>query len=114
MKLIKNLIQIWKNRSNIFDGIFNRFITREHIELVAKARIDVCTGCPLFDTKGTSCMIPGTTPCCSACGCKLSFKTRALSAECEHPDGPRWIATITQDQEDKIYKRLNYNPDDNI
>lgn len=111
-KLLSNISQIWKNRSSIMEGILNRFITKEHIELTAAARMSACRSCPLLDLIGSSCMVPGTQPCCSECGCSLSFKTRSLSAECPHPVDPRWKAVTTQEQEDKIYKRLNYNPDE--
>lgn len=55
--------------------------------------------------------MPGTEPCCGACGCSLSFKTRSLASECAHPDGPLWEAILTQEEEDIIYKKLNYNPE---
>ena len=56
-------------------------------------------------------MVPGTAPCCSVCGCKLALKTRSLSSECPHPDGPKWKAKMTSEQEDAYYKKINYNPD---
>jgi hypothetical protein len=43
-----------------------------------------------MDTVGTSCMLVGTQPCCSACGCSLSMKLRSPDSECAHPDGPKW------------------------
>lgn len=55
--------------------------------------------------------MPGTQPCCEVCGCKLSFKTRSLASECPHPDGSKWVAQMTQEEEDKYYKEINYNPD---
>jgi hypothetical protein len=45
-----------------------------------------------MDNIGTSCMIVGTHPCCSACGCSLSMKLRSPDSECAHPDGPKWKA----------------------
>ena len=73
--------------------------------------MSVCMNCPLIDTEGSKCMVPGTAPCCSACGCKLGFKTRSLSSECAHPDGPRWQAILKTEEEDKLYQDINYNPD---
>jgi hypothetical protein len=73
--------------------------------------MDVCLTCPILDTKGDKYLIPGTAPCCGECGCKLSFKTRSLSSECPHPDGPRWEAVLDQTEEDKLYADINYNPD---
>ncbi len=73
--------------------------------------MEICLKCPLIDNEGFMCMIPGTAPCCSACGCKLAFKTRSLSSECAHPTEPKWRAVITQEEEDKMYADINYNPD---
>lgn len=114
MKLLKKIKQIWKSKYQIIEGITNRYITKEHIELVAKARMDVCNACPLLDRTGAKCIIPGTGICCGQCGCVTSFTTRSLSYSCPHPDGPRWKAVTSEEQENKIYERLNYNPDDNI
>ena len=71
----------------------------------------LCEDCPLIDKTGGYCLAPGTQPCCSVCGCKLAFKTRSRASECPHPDGPRWLATMTQDAEDELYSSINYNPD---
>jgi len=59
-------------------------------------------------------MIPGTQPCCSACGCKLSFKIRSLSSKCAHPDGPKWKALLSQEEEDNLYEKIEYNPDKEV
>lgn len=55
--------------------------------------------------------MPGTQPCCSICGCKLAYKTRSLSSSCPHPDGPKWKATMTEQEQDELYLNINYNPD---
>ena len=71
----------------------------------------LCESCDLIDRKGTECALPGTQPCCSECGCKLSYKIRSLSSECPHPNGSRWNAILTEEDEDKFYDQINYNPD---
>ena len=96
----------------ILEGISNTVFKTPEIELVAEARMDICKKCPLLDVEGSKCMIPGTAPCCGDCGCKLAFKTRSLSSECTHPDGPKWNAVLSPEEEDKLYKELNYNPND--
>jgi len=54
-----------------------------------------------MDTKGNSCLVPGTQPCCAECGCSLEFKLRAMSAEC--PLG-KWKAVMSEETEDKLNK----------
>jgi len=104
--------KIWENKAQIIEGMTNVMFKKAEIEKVAAKRLEICKACPLFDTEGTKCLVPGTAPCCGDCGCKLSFKTRALSASCTHPDGPKWTAELEQEQEDKLYNDINYNPDD--
>jgi len=50
----------------------------------------ICEKCPLLDNTGFNCLVPGTNPCCSECGCSLSLKLRSLESSCPHPDGPKW------------------------
>ena len=112
--MIKKLKTIWKNRKLIWQGLWYTLRRKEEIEAIAFERMSICETCPLLDREGTKCMVPGTAPCCSACGCKLSFKTRSLSSECADPDGPRWKAHITPEEEDKLYLEIDYNPDQEI
>ena len=93
---MKTLKQIWKNRKQIIEGITNAVIRDETVEKVAQLRMDVCNECP---SKGDECLVVGTAPCCNECGCSLSFKTKALSAEC--PLG-KWKALMTEEQEETI------------
>jgi hypothetical protein len=83
---------------------------KEDVEEIAKQRMDICTSCQLFDLEGKGCMIPGTTPCCDqrrgGCGCSLGFKTRSLSSSCPHPDGSKWEAELTQEEEDQLNQKL--------
>lgn len=93
---METLKQIWKNRKQIIEGITNAVIRDETVEKVAQLRMDMCNECP---SKGDECLVVGTAPCCNECGCSLSFKTRALSADC--PLG-KWKALMTEEQEEKI------------
>lgn len=110
MPLRKNLIQIWKSKGQILEGIANSIFKREDVEEIASHRIEVCKKCSLYDTIGTGCMVKGTEPCCNmalgGCGCSLKFKTRSLSSFCPHPDGPKWDAEMTQEEEDKLNQKL--------
>ncbi len=97
---------LWKNKKLIIEGMKNSIIKKEVVEEVASERMKVCKECPHMDTKGDSCFVPKTQPCCSLCGCTLNFKLRALSAEC---DDKRWPSLMTEDEEDE----LNFLTDDN-
>jgi hypothetical protein len=81
------------------EGIKNTVIRDEFVEDVASHRLEVCQACHHRDDEGSECVVPGTKPCCSLCGCSLSLKTRALSTEC--PDG-RWFSIITDEDAEKL------------
>lgn len=114
MNIFQKIKQIFQNRRKIAEGVKNSLFKKAEIEAVAFERLTICETCPLIDNEGSKCMIPGTAPCCSACGCKLNFKARSLSSECAHPDGPKWKAKLTQEEEDKLYLEIDYNPDHEI
>jgi len=102
----KKYIDAFKNIDKITEGIKNNIFKKEHIEAVATDRFQTCIKCSLFDAKGDDCLAPGTQPCCSDCGCSLTFKVRSLSSEC--PKG-YWDALVTEDQEDLITNQINEN-----
>ena len=102
----KKYIDAFKNIDKITEGIKNNIFKKEHIEAVATDRFQICIKCSLFDAKGDDCLAPGTQPCCSDCGCSLTFKVRSLSSEC--PKG-YWDALVTEDQEDLITNQINEN-----
>ena len=81
------------------EGVKNSVIRDEFVEDIAVHRKEICDSCEHIDLKGKACAMPGTQPCCSLCGCSLTFKTRALSTEC--PDG-RWFPLISEEDEDKL------------
>ena len=93
------LEKIWHNRKQIMEGIKNSVIRDAFVEKIAANRMELCNMCVRKDTKGSSCVMPGTQPCCNLCGCSLAFKTRSLSSEC--PD-LRWHAVLTEEEEDKL------------
>jgi hypothetical protein len=98
-----NPIQIWKNKGKILEGIKNNIFKTEHVEDIFKQRQAVCNVCVMKDEIGDKCAIPGTQPCCGACGCSLKFKLRSLSSEC--PRG-HWKAEMTQKEEDLLNETL--------
>lgn len=95
--------EIWKNRSLILEGIKNYIFTNDDIELLAKERLEKCMSCPHVDIVGKKCMMPGTEPCCSLCGCSLELKTRSLSSSCADEKNPKWKAVITEQDEDEYF-----------
>ena len=99
-----NLIKIWKNKGQIAEGILNNIFKREHVEEIANIRKEICNSCEYIDVIGTKCAVPGTSPCCSECGCSLKLKTRSLSSSC--PKG-KWRAEVTEQEEDAINKLIN-------
>ena len=110
MSLQENILRIWKNKEQILEGVKNSVFKREDVEEIAEERMKICVGCELYTTSDYGCMVPGTTPCCNesigGCGCSLKFKTRSLSSSCPHPDGPKWKAEITQQEEDALTQKL--------
>lgn len=108
MKSKKSLLQIWKAKGQILEGIANSIFKKEHVEEIATERMAICEACPVYDADGQGCAVPGTAPCCNqnkqGCGCSLYLKTRALSTEC--PLG-KWSAVLTQEEEDLLQADLN-------
>lgn len=107
--MAKTLLEVFRNRKKIFEGIRNSVFTKDTVEAIAKERDAICTGCPEKDVTGDKCLVPMTAPCCGVCGCKLAWKLRALSEECPHPDGPRWSAILTPEEEGEVNKKLGIN-----
>lgn len=97
------LIQIWKNKGKILEGITNSVFKNEHVEEVAAQRQAICDSCEFIDKTGKSCVVPGTQPCCGACGCSLALKLRSLSSAC---DKQKWEAVVTQEEEDMIKSQI--------
>lgn len=100
------LNKIWSNRKQILEGIKNSVFKQDDIEQIAAERMSICQECPDFDTKGDNCLVPGTQPCCSQCGCALEFKLRSLSSGCGNEEEPRWHALLSQEEEDALNEQL--------
>lgn len=117
MSLINKIPEIFHNRRQIWEGLKNNLIKKEHVEQVFNARLEVCKSCNLYDTTGTGCTIPGTQPCCNyhlseevngkqinGCGCSLSIKLRSLSTECPLS---KWLKIMSEQDEEILKKKLN-------
>lgn len=110
MSLKENIIQIWKAKGQILEGVTNSIFKKEDVEQIAAERMQICSSCELYTESDNGCMVPGTGPCCNqekgGCGCSLKFKTRSLSSNCPHPEGSKWEAVLTQEEEDKLNQKL--------
>lgn len=111
----KTLHQIWKNKSQILEGITNTLFKKEDIERVAAIRMEICEQCEMFDLTGKGCVVPGSQPCCShlngGCGCSLKFATRSMSKSCPVDN---WEPIMTIAQEDELNYKLNQTPESNV
>lgn len=107
---MRDIIRIWKERNKILEGIRNNVFKKADVEHIAAERMSICDTCPSLDTEGTSCIVPGTGPCCSLCGCSLALKTRALSASC---DAHKWEAVLTVQEQEAMDRHLG-NQDNSI
>ena len=96
-----NLLEIWKNRKQILEGILNKFRRKPNVERVYEDRLKICVDCPDIDIIGNKCLLPGTEPCCSLCGCSLEIKLRSLSTECPAKE-PKWKAILTEEEENQL------------
>ena len=97
----------WEARSQILEGLKNSIFVNKKIEEIASERMAICNTCDHLDKEGTNCLVPGTQPCCSLCGCCMSLKSRVLSAKC---DDNKWFPVLSQEEEDSI----NSTEDDQV
>lgn len=93
---MKKIKEIWQNRKLIFEGIWNTIFRKRYVEKIAKERLAICYDCEGLDEEGSECAVPGTQPCCIACGCSLALKTRSLSSSCPFN---HWVAVEPEDEE---------------
>lgn len=96
---LKRIFNAFRNLNNIKEGVVNSIFTKEDVEPISKGRMKICYSCSHLDSKGSKCLVPGTQPCCSECGCSLNFKTRSLSSSC--PKG-YWLAVMSEEEEEKM------------
>lgn len=62
----------------------------------------ICNDC-IYGMYDGDCEVPGTGPCCGACGCVLKFKVRSMRSQCgaaEIGKEPLWKAEDGFDEED--------------
>lgn len=98
-----SIVIVWKNKRKILEGIWNSLFPNAFVERVAAERDKLCQACPLYDATGKAenCFVKGSA-CCSFCGCKLSFKQRALSVGC---DKGVWGPVMSQEEEDAFREK---------
>lgn len=101
--MAKKLIQIWKEKGKILEGIKNSIFKDEHVEEIAATRNEICQGCEFIDRSGNLCVVPGTQPCCGSCGCSLQFLQRSLSSSCEKG---KWKAILSEEEEEALNQKL--------
>lgn len=101
---MSGVIRIWKEKGKILEGIKNRIFKNADVEHIAAERMKICATCSFLDKKGSTCIVPGTQPCCGLCGCSLALKTRALSAAC---DAHKWLAELTPEEQIAMDRHLS-------
>jgi len=99
-----SLIEVWKHKGKILEGIKNSVFKNEHVEEIAHRRDTICQSCTLIDREGSKCVMPGTQPCCGVCGCSLRLLQRSLSSSCE---AGKWAAVLSEDEADALENHLN-------
>lgn len=98
--------RIWANRKKIIEGIKNKAMKDAFVEEIYKKRMAICKTCEHFDEAGTECVMPGTQPCCGACGCSLGWKARSLASWCGDETNIRWHAALTERQEERLNSKF--------
>ncbi len=83
---------VWKSKKQILEGIKNSIFTNDTVEEISKERLSECNKCENIDLEGKSCVVPGTAPCCSLCGCCLHLATRSLSYVCKAGKWPTLVS----------------------
>lgn len=108
----ENIIKIWKNKSQIIEGITNSIFKKEDIEEIATERLTICrtNKCGFYDPEGKSdkAFYPGEESC-GCCGCKLAWKTRSLSSACALKDIgkiPLWDGILSEEENIKLKEKL--------
>ena len=95
------ITKILKNSKKILEGLKNTIIKTYRVEKIARKRLAICNDC-IYGMYDGQCEVPGTGPCCGACGCSLKLKVRSLSSECgavEIGKEPLWKAVISEEED---------------
>lgn len=75
-------MNVLRKIKHIIQGCWYKLFKNIQVEKLAARRMDICMKCPLFDSEGKNCAVPGTQPCCGDCGCSLSAATRSPDYSC--------------------------------
>lgn len=103
---MKSIIQIYKERNKIIEGLKNKVFKKAHVEEIYNERMEICNECPSLDVSGEKCAVPGTNPCCGECGCSLSLKARSLASECPLK---KWLAVLNDAENLLVTKSIEKN-----
>lgn len=103
-----DLLNAWKNRRKILEGIWNSIFPNSFVKKIAAERRKICESntCGYYDSKGinNACYIKGS-PCCIACGCNMKWKHHSLSSQCglsSVEKEPLWKSIMSSEQEEKF------------
>ena len=105
---MKKLSNIWKNKWKILQGIRYTWFPNKYVEKIAEIRTKVCESnqCGFYNKAGDlPIVVVKGSPSCGQCGCRISYKSRSLSAWCslkEEGKYPLWDAELTEEQEKKF------------
>lgn len=100
------ILEVWKKRNKILEGIKNSIFTNDHIEELAIHRNSICQDCEFIDREGSKCFMPGTQPCCGVCGCSLKFLQRSPSSKCEKG---KWDSVMSEEEESQLLNKIEEN-----
>lgn len=100
-----SIINVWKTRNQIFEGIKNSIFTKDTVEAISKERVDLCKSCENYDVDGKHCVVPRTGPCCGKCGCSLHLATRSLNYKCPIN---KWPVYISDDESVELSMLVKY------
>ena len=103
-KLWKKLCSFINTLFSIIQGIHYYYFKSAFTENLHSSREPICQMCKSYDRLGTTCMVPGTKPCCGECGCSLELKLRSPTASC--PLG-KWDAIFSEEEFDRIEQKRN-------
>lgn len=102
------IMEVWKNKGLILEGVTNTWFKTAHVEAVAEERLLVCrsNSCGFYDEHGimASAYFPGQESC-GLCGCKMAYKVRSMSSACTLgtiEQKPLWYAIMNEAQEIKF------------
>lgn len=93
--------------NEIFQGWKNVVIKKEHVERIAKARLNICNTCEHHSKFHDTPLRPDDH--CTHCSCTLKAKTRSLESEC--PIG-KWPKIESNGKQEEIYDKKSSNSKD--